>query len=226
MKVVKNQEQMHMQLIEILEKRERERVVREEAWKQQEMERAKRYEEVRTQETSRSLALISFIQNVLGQEIHCPQSLENSSLEEEIHNQEIQNQRDLRYDLSNKRWPKSEVQALITLRTTLDHKFRNMGAKGSIWEEISAGMSSMGYTRTAKKCKEKWENINKYYKRSTGSGKKLAYFHELDILYKNGLINPGNSSNNTNIDPCNSTKTEYEDYEEEELQPCKSQLLS
>ncbi|RVW33647.1 Trihelix transcription factor GT-2 [Vitis vinifera] len=187
-KVIKNQEQMHMQLIELLEKRERDRIVREEAWKQQEMDRAKRYEE----------------------------SLENSSLEEEIQNQEIQNQRDLRYDPSNKRWPKSEVQALITLRTTLDHKFRNMGAKGSIWEEISTGMSSMGYTRTAKKCKEKWENINKYYRRSTGSGKKLPYFNELDVLYKNGLINPGNPSNNTNIDPCNSTKTEYEDYEEED----------
>eukprot|EP00261_Vitis_vinifera_P017657 XP_010647428.1 PREDICTED: trihelix transcription factor GTL1-like [Vitis vinifera] len=215
-KVIKNQEQMHMQLIELLEKRERDRIVREEAWKQQEMDRAKRYEEVRAQETSRSLALISFIQNILGHEIHCPQSLENSSLEEEIQNQEIQNQRDLRYDPSNKRWPKSEVQALITLRTTLDHKFRNMGAKGSIWEEISTGMSSMGYTRTAKKCKEKWENINKYYRRSTGSGKKLPYFNELDVLYKNGLINPGNPSNNTNIDPCNSTKTEYEDYEEED----------
>lgn len=204
-----------MQLIEMLEKRERERIVKEEAWKQQEMERAKLHEEVRAQETSRSLALISFIQNVLGHEIHCPQSLENSSLEEEIHNQDIPNQIDLRSDLSNKRWPKSEVQALITLRTTLEHKFRNMGSKGSIWEEISAGMSSMGYTRTAKKCKEKWENINKYYRRSTGSGKKLPYFHELDILYSNGLINPGKISN-ANVDPCSNTKTEYEDYEEED----------
>ncbi|XP_044461415.1 uncharacterized protein LOC123192821 [Mangifera indica] len=73
MRIMKQQEQMHKQLMELVEKRERERITREEAWKQQEIERMKREEEMRTQEMSRNIALISFIQNVLGHEIQIPQ---------------------------------------------------------------------------------------------------------------------------------------------------------
>ncbi|XP_039060088.1 uncharacterized protein LOC120204066 [Hibiscus syriacus] len=71
-KIMDKQEQMHRQLLEMIEKRERERVIREEAWKWQEMERIKRDEEARAQEMSRSIALISFIQNALGHEIEIP----------------------------------------------------------------------------------------------------------------------------------------------------------
>ncbi|KAM1009047.1 hypothetical protein FF1_005372 [Malus domestica] len=67
------QEQMHKQLIEMVEKKEKERLAREEAWKQQELDRLKRDKEIRSQETSRNLALISFIQNYLGYEIQVPQ---------------------------------------------------------------------------------------------------------------------------------------------------------
>lgn len=197
-KVIQKQEQMHNQLIEMIEKKERERIIREEAWRQQEIERAKKDEEVRAQERSRSLALISFIQNLLGHEIQIPKLWEPSCLgKEEV---EIHKQKDLACDPCNRRWPKSEVQALITLRTALDQKFLK-GVKGVVWEEVAAGLSHMGYTRSAKKCKEKWENINKYYKRTMETGKKhpdnaksCSYFHELDILYTNGLINPGNAS--------------------------------
>lgn len=232
---MQKQEQMHNQLIEMIEMKEKERIIREEAWKQQEMERAKREEEVRAQETSRSLALISFIQNELGHVIQIPKPLQTSCLEEdqgEVHNQQdakndrsderwpktvAQAEDDINnricpetevqtnYDPSNKRWPKSEVQALIALRTSFDHKFRTVGAKGSIWEEISVGLSNMGYSRTAKKCKEKWENINKYFKRTVESGKKrpetakaCPYFQELEILYKSGFIGPTIALNNIN----------------------------
>ncbi|KAK6265118.1 hypothetical protein QQP08_018578 [Theobroma cacao] len=105
-------------------------------------------------------------------------------------------------DPSNRRWPDAEVQALIMLRSALEHKFRVTGSKCSIWDEISVGMYNMGYCRSAKKCKEKWENINKYFRKSMGSGKKhlenskrCAYFHELDMLYKNGLVSPANHVN-------------------------------
>lgn len=197
-KVLQKQEQMHNQLIEMIEKKERERIIREEAWKQQEIERAKKDEEVRAEERSRTLVLISFIQNLLGHEIQIPKSWETSCLEKaEV---EKHNQKDLSCDPCNRRWPKSEVQALITVRTALDHKFLK-GVKGIVWEEVAAGLSDMGYSRSAKKCKEKWENINKYYKRTMETGKKrpdggksCPYFNELDILYTNGLINPGNAS--------------------------------
>lgn len=198
--VMEKQEQMHKQLIEMIEKKEKERITREEAWKQQEMERMKRDEEARAQETSRNLALISFIQNILGHEIQIPQvqPVVYRSMEES--GAETNSQKDVKCDSNTKRWPEDEVQALITLRTSLEHKFRITGSKGSIWEEISVGMCNMGYNRTAKKCKEKWENINKYFRRSMmGSGKNRSansktrpYFHDLDLLYKNSLVNPEN----------------------------------
>ncbi|XP_042946871.1 trihelix transcription factor GTL1 isoform X1 [Carya illinoinensis] len=195
-KVMEKQEQMHKQLIEIIEKREKERIIREEAWKQQEMERMKREEEMRALQTSRSLALISFIQNLSGQEFPLPQPVNTQCKEED--GSEIGMEPDIKCDPNGKRWPEAEVQALITLRAALEHKSCLTGSKRSMWEEISVGMWGMGYNRTAKKCKEKWENINKYFRRSMESGKKHSangktchYFHELNMLYGNGLMDPG-----------------------------------
>ncbi|KAL6967955.1 hypothetical protein U1Q18_033758, partial [Sarracenia purpurea var. burkii] len=132
--VMEKQEQMHKQLIEMIEMRERERIIREEAWKQQEIERAKKDEEARAQEKSRTLALISCIQNLVGHEIQIPCSWEEASCLEKDEG-EIHDQKDLRcYDSYHMRWSKSEVQALITLRTALDHKFLK-GPKGTAWEE-------------------------------------------------------------------------------------------
>ncbi|OVA20127.1 SANT/Myb domain [Macleaya cordata] len=189
--VMKKQEEMYKQLMETIEKMEKDRITREEAWKRQEMERRRRDKEMRDQETSRSLALISFIEKFLGQQIHNNQSPES-------YPEETYEQSEYKFDSSNKRWPKPEVQALITLRTSMEHKSENAVLKGPpLWEEISLAMSSMGYSRSAKKCKEKWENINKYFKRAMGNGKKWSenekrcpYFRELDILYKKRLLNP------------------------------------
>lgn len=201
---MQKQEQMHKQLMETLERREKERIMKEEAFKRQEIERAKRDEEVRAQERARSLALVSFIENLLGLEIPIPEAITSSCLEKD--EGEIHNREDSKCDPSNKRWPKSEVQALITVRSALEDKFLK-GPKNSVWEEVAIQLSNMGYSRTAKKCKEKWENINKYYKRTMESGKKRAenskscpYFQELDILYKSGLIASGNPSNNVKVE--------------------------
>ncbi|KAG8490203.1 hypothetical protein CXB51_015406 [Gossypium anomalum] len=235
MKVMDKQEQMHNQLMEMIEKREKERLIREEAWKRQEMERVKRDEEARAQEMSRSIALISFIQNALGHEIEMPISTMSCMEENGVKDaSEDHIQKDMvnpfgptnrwqeetmqangaenheggvSCDPNNRRWPDAEVQALIMLRSTLEHKFHVTGSKCSIWDEISAGMYNMGYSRSAKKCKEKWENINKYFRKSMGSGKKhhengkrCAYFHDLDVLYKNGFGNPVNHINCIKVD--------------------------
>jgi hypothetical protein len=104
---------------------------------------------------------------------------------------------------SSSRWPKVEVEALIGLRTNLDCKYQENGPKGPLWEEISAGMRKLGYNRNAKRCKEKWENINKYFKKVKESSKKrpedsktCPYFHQLDALYKekNKIDGPSNST--------------------------------
>ncbi|KAE8715137.1 Detected protein of confused Function [Hibiscus syriacus] len=239
-KMMDKQEQMHKQLLEMVEKRERERINREEAWKRQEMERIKRDEEARAQEMSRSIALISFIQNALGHEIEIPMPSTMSCTEEnggkdlsEDHIQKdlinpfgptnnrwqkgtmqanvvekhVDGDGGVICDPNNRRWPDAEVQALIMLRSTLEHKFHVSGSKCSIWDEISVGMYNMGYSRSAKKCKEKWENINKYFRKSMVSGKKhlenskrCAYFHDLHMLYKNGFSSQVNHLNCTKVE--------------------------
>jgi hypothetical protein len=151
-KVMERQEQMHKQLIEIIEKRERERIIREEAWKQQEMQRMKREEELRAQETSRSLALISFIQNLLCQEIQILEPVTTQCKGEDGGHMGMQN--DIKCNPNNRRWDETEVQALITLRSALEHNVPLTGSKQSIWEEISVGLRSMGYNRTALMCKQ------------------------------------------------------------------------
>ncbi|XP_073035570.1 trihelix transcription factor DF1-like [Primulina eburnea] len=92
---------------------------------------------------------------------------------------------------TSSRWPKAETEALIQLRTNLDLKYQDSGAKGPLWEEVSAAMAKIGYNRSSKRCKEKWENINKYFKKVKESNKKrpedsktCPYFQQLDAIYK------------------------------------------
>ncbi|MCL7042894.1 hypothetical protein MKW94_006884 [Papaver nudicaule] len=217
---------MYKVLLDTIEQKEKDRTAREETWRKLERERMKKEEERRAQDTHRSLALLSFLGKFFGQqeinnleplvqpEINTPQSTgqqiitipQSPVLCREIvpHDQGYQRKQKQRlegsehmFDANYKRWPKHEVQALISLRTAMEHKFRTGAAKIPMWEEISLGMASMGFTKNAKKCKEKWENINKYFKRASSSGKKRAenaktcpYFHELDMLYKKRIIGP------------------------------------
>ncbi|KAK1400948.1 Trihelix transcription factor GTL2 [Heracleum sosnowskyi] len=100
-----------------------------------------------------------------------------------------------------KRWPKDEVLALINMRCKLYTNNSNnneeagaaSGGKGSLWERISQGMMELGYKRSAKRCKEKWENINKYFRKTKDVNKKRSvdsrtcpYFQQLSSLYDQG----------------------------------------
>ncbi|XP_056168544.1 trihelix transcription factor GTL2 isoform X2 [Syzygium oleosum] len=103
-----------------------------------------------------------------------------------------------------KRWPRDEVQALINLRCSLyggtyneDHKLEgsNNNNKAPLWERISQKMLELGYERSAKRCKEKWENINKYFRKTKDNDKKRSldsrtcpYFHQLSHLYSQGKL--------------------------------------
>ncbi|OWM82016.1 hypothetical protein CDL15_Pgr001590 [Punica granatum] len=99
---------------------------------------------------------------------------------------------------TGKRWPREEVLALINLRCTIqgnneDSDHHQQGAvKAPLWERISQRMSELGYTRSAKRCKEKWENINKYFRKTKDSNvsrkrsadsRTCPYFHQLNALY-------------------------------------------
>lgn len=67
-------------------------------------------------------------------------------------------------------------------------------------------MKKIGYNRNAKRCKEKWENINKYYRRVKESNKKrpedsktCPYFQMLDSLYERKSKKAVDNSNNSGI---------------------------
>ncbi|XP_015875344.2 trihelix transcription factor GTL2 [Ziziphus jujuba] len=98
-----------------------------------------------------------------------------------------------------KRWPRDEVLALINLRCSLYNSNEDKeGVKAPLWERISQGMLDLGYKRSAKRCKEKWENINKYFRKTKDVNKKRSidsrtcpYFHQLSTLYNQGTVNAG-----------------------------------
>ncbi|XWS58327.1 hypothetical protein CRYUN_Cryun08bG0024400 [Craigia yunnanensis] len=112
-----------------------------------------------------------------------------------------------------KRWPTDEVLALINLRCSLynngDHDKEGAAIKAPLWERISQGMLELGYKRSAKRCKEKWENINKYFKKTKDVIKKRSldsrtcpYFHQLSTLYNQGtLIAPSEGPENRSVLP-------------------------
>ncbi|KAE8655233.1 TMPIT-like protein [Hibiscus syriacus] len=107
---------------------------------------------------------------------------------------------------ASSRWPKAEVLALINIRSGLESRYQEAGSKGPLWEEISAGMSRMGYKRSAKRCKEKWENINKYFKKVKETNKQrpedaktCPYFHQLDALYRKKILGGGTSGGSSNF---------------------------
>ena len=220
---------MQKKFLEAIEKREHERMVRQEAWRMQEMTRINREREILAQERStaaaKDVAVMAFLQKLSEQQntgqaqnnllpsqqwqpppqaplqpvstvasaappaaaaVPAPAPLPVVNL-----NVSKTDNYDQSYIPSSSRWPKVEIEALIKLRTSLDVKYQDSGPKGPLWEDISAAMKKLGYNRNAKKCKEKWENINKYFKKVKESNKKrpedsktCPYFHQLDALYK------------------------------------------
>ncbi|CAI9765084.1 unnamed protein product [Fraxinus pennsylvanica] len=106
---------------------------------------------------------------------------------------------------SGNRWARDEVLALINLRCELNNNGEiKDGEKGPLWERISQGMLELGYGRSARRCKEKWENINKYFRKTKDSSKKRSfdsrtcpYFQQLSSLYSQGtLVAPNNVPEN------------------------------
>ncbi|KAK8594102.1 hypothetical protein V6N13_125912 [Hibiscus sabdariffa] len=228
--VIGKQEEMHKKFLEAIEKRDRERMVREEAWRMQEVSRLNREREILAQERSiaaeKDAAVMAFLQKLSQQQkqqnpennpLPVPPQKQQQALPKQVSaladpppppgvNLDVlkTDNGDQSYTPSSSRWPKVEIEALIELRTNLDAKYQDSGPKGPLWEEISAAMKRLGYDRNAKRCKEKWENINKYFKKVKESNKTrpedsktCPYFHQLDALYreknKHNQLNPQNS---------------------------------
>ncbi|KAI4349009.1 hypothetical protein L6164_009668 [Bauhinia variegata] len=106
-------------------------------------------------------------------------------------------------DASTGRWPRQETLTLLEIRSRLDPKFKEANQKGPLWDEVSRIMSEEhGYQRSGKKCREKFENLYKYYKKTKEGkagrqdGKHYRFFRQLEALY-------GENSNTTSIPETN-----------------------
>ncbi|XP_044470393.1 trihelix transcription factor DF1-like [Mangifera indica] len=193
--VVEKQADLQKKFLEAIEKCEQDRIAREEAWKMQELAGIKRERELLVQERSiaaaKDAAVLAFLQkfSVQSTPVQLPEN--PVPAEKVVDGQEFSNGGESFLHLGSSRWPKDEVEALIKLRTNLNGHYQENGPKGPLWEEISAAMKKLGYNRSAKRCKEKWENMNKYFKKVKESNKKrpedaktCPYFHQLDAIYK------------------------------------------
>ncbi|KAK2973487.1 hypothetical protein RJ640_009985 [Escallonia rubra] len=216
--VLEKQENLQNKFIEAIENCEKDRIAREEAWKLQEMARVKREQDILAQEravsAAKDAAVIAFLQKISQQPIPV-ESPEKPTPppQESVEKQDILSYGDNSNSNSNSgqgcssRWPKQEVEALIQIKSNMESQYADNGPKGPLWEAISSSMKKLGYDRSAKRCKEKWENINKYFKRVKESNKRrpeysktCPYFHQLEALYerknKKALYDRSESSGN------------------------------
>ncbi|KAI3513602.1 hypothetical protein L1887_20938 [Cichorium endivia] len=239
--VMQKQEELQIKFLDAIERRERNRVAREEAWRAQEIAKMNQEHDRLLKERSiaaaKDAAVITFLQKMTGKnpdtmdetrkklaDFLAPPMPLASTLpvlqQQQIHQTPPPVQQpqppphhevprvavpppvmknfesdagggDNMLSPSPSRWPKAEINALITLRTQLDMNYQENAPKGPLWEEISAAMRKLGYNRNAKRCKEKWENINKYYKKMKDGNKKrpqdsktCPYFDQLDAIYR------------------------------------------
>ncbi|CAN6845546.1 hypothetical protein Bca4012_050471 [Brassica carinata] len=199
------QEKVQTRFLEIFENQERERISREEAWRVQEVARINREHKTLVHERSNAVAkdaaIISFLHKISGGQQQQPRQKHKVPQRKQYHSEhsitfESKEPRPVLFDSnhslspSSSRWPKTEVEALIRIRKNLEANYQENGTRGPLWEEISGGMRRLGYNRSAKRCKEKWENINKYFKKVKESNKKrpldsktCPYFNQLEALY-------------------------------------------
>ncbi|KAL6911712.1 hypothetical protein ACP4OV_000517 [Aristida adscensionis] len=230
--VAEKQDAMQRAFMETLDRWEAERTAREEAWRLKEVARMNREREQLAREraaaASRDAALIAFLQRVGGVQLPPPPDAvvartptpaampDHDAAATSLHHlvpAPPQSEADWALAVAGgesgvpmpSRWPKEEVQALIQLRTEKDGHYHDAaGAKGPLWEDIAAGMRRIGYNRSAKRCKEKWENINKYFKKVKESNKRrpedsktCPYFHQLDAIYRKKRFAGGGSNSDT-----------------------------
>ncbi|KAG0453197.1 hypothetical protein HPP92_025861 [Vanilla planifolia] len=210
--LMEHQEALHQKFLEAMERRDRERAGLEEAWRDQEAARARRDADSRAHDralaAAREAAILSFLEKITGETLHLPDHLPTSGDTADPKQDGVQGAGAAATALTTtSRWPKAEVQALIRVRSGLETRFQEPGLKGPLWEEVSTAMAVMGYHRSSKRCKEKWENINKYFRKTKDNGRKRSqqsktcpYFYQLDQLYSKPPAGEGWKHNSELLD--------------------------
>ncbi|GLT88760.1 hypothetical protein SLE2022_067710 [Rubroshorea leprosula] len=142
-------------------------------------------------------------------------------------------------DGGNSRWPRQETLTLLEIRSRLDSKFKEANQKGPLWDEVSRIMAEEhGYQRSGKKCREKFENLYKYYKKTKEGkagrqdGKNYRFFRQLEALYGEKGNNRGssiqpetNAAQKINL-PQTPNNTTYQENQEQYYSMNEQKLLS
>ncbi|KAG6423186.1 hypothetical protein SASPL_113574 [Salvia splendens] len=205
-KMMSKQEELHNKLIDDIVTRDEERIAREDAWRIQETKRIQTEIETRAKEQKSAAERQAVIIQFLKQFTTAPEEKQQQTGKFDTNTNSKTNSNSLckstppqtpvgpQSSPAGRRWPREEVVALINLRCETGGGGEGSN-KGPLWERISQGMKEMGYKRSAKRCKEKWENINKYFRKTKDSSKKRSvnsrtcpYFHQLSCLYGDGTI--------------------------------------
>ncbi|KAJ9184435.1 hypothetical protein P3X46_004162 [Hevea brasiliensis] len=196
-KLIERQEAWLEKLTKTMEQKEQERTFREEEWRKQEAARLDREQKFWAKERAwieaRDAALMETLRKLTGRETNA------SSPEELMRAHEIQNQRENGIENGSERaqcdsWTEAEVTRLMQLRSNMGSRFQQNGCmdeEEALWEDISAKMACMGYERSALMCKEKWDSINNYTRKTKeGSNKKrkensrgCCYFQNNESIY-------------------------------------------
>ncbi|XP_057535803.1 trihelix transcription factor PTL isoform X2 [Amaranthus tricolor] len=149
-KIMEKQEAWLDKMMKTLENREKERILREEEWRKQETERMEREHKFWASERAWIEARDSALMNALEKI--------TSSKEKDHHHRHHHNHHD------HNQWLETEVTRLIQLRTSMESRFQQCGfSEEVLWDDIAAKMAYLGYSRSASACKEKWDNINKFF---------------------------------------------------------------
>ncbi|KAK8355791.1 hypothetical protein V6Z11_A05G314200 [Gossypium hirsutum] len=128
-------------------------------------------------------------------------------------------------DGGNSRWPRQETLTLLEIRSRLDSKFKEASQKGPLWDEVSRIMAEeYGYQRSGKKCREKFENLYKYYKKTKEGkagrqdGKNYRFFKQLEAIYgETSNPSPVPETNNINTVPSNLPEKYHESMQEQKM---------
>ncbi|KAK4774021.1 hypothetical protein SAY87_029040 [Trapa incisa] len=221
-KVLEKQESLQRQFVVVLEKYEQDRVAREDAWKAQKIARLQREQELLVQERSlaaaKDAAVLAFLQKFADQSpvVKISENTATVAIETVDYNHISANTNSGSSHTISSRWPKEEVEDLISLKSGLDMQYHESGPKGPLWEEVASRMKGLGYNRSGKRCKEKWENINKYFKRVKESNSKrpddsktCPYFEQLDALYRQ------RTNNNSRVDDLLMHTVDHEEEKQE-----------
>lgn len=224
-KLMEKQEAWLEKMMRTIEHKEQERVSREEEWRKQEADRLDREHKFWANERAwieaRDAALMEALHKLTGKEISKAELPTDNGNENDITSGGCES------------WPESEITRLIQLRISMESRLQHSECSEEVlWEEIAAKMGCWGYDhrRSAIMCKEKWDSINNYLKKTRDcdinkkrkeNSRSSCYYQNNEgiSLYNQGLIseqgpemlsllqpnNDGSSSSPSNSNAGNNT---------------------